>query len=77
MRFVLFALSIIVATTVLNTPTKAQTIRGARLQRWGGRGRYKLRFHNISTMHGHGARAWPLLPTEHTIPASTRIISIS
>src|SRR5262245_51215752 len=41
------------------------------LQRWRGWRRYKLRFHNISTMHGHRARAGQLLPTQHTVSASS------
>jgi hypothetical protein len=40
------------------------------LQRSGGR-RHKLRLYNISTMHGHRARARQLLPAKYAIPVST------
>jgi hypothetical protein len=33
---------------------------------------YKLRLHDISTVHGHRARARQLLSTEHAIPSTTR-----
>jgi hypothetical protein len=46
------------------------------LQRWDGRRRYKLRLHNISTVHGHRARARQLVSTEHAIPAATRTTPI-
>jgi len=46
------------------------------LQRWDGRRRYKLWLHNISTVHGHRARARQLVSTEYAIPAATRTTPI-
>jgi hypothetical protein len=53
-----------------NQSPKLSVVRD--LQRRHGRRRHKLRLHNISTMHGHGARVRQLLSAEYAIPASAR-----
>jgi hypothetical protein len=72
MRLLLLMLGISVCVGRIGTRADAQNYPWCDLQRWDGRRRYKLRLHNISTVHGHRAGARQLLSTEHAIPAATR-----
>ena len=75
MRFVLFTLSIIVATTMLNTPTKAQNYPWCAQYGATFGGATNCGF-TLSTMPSYLEWDGRLLRAEYTLRASTRAASV-